>query len=70
MEGVFQVKTGHKNYPKRFIEDALKVMPGGVWIVMEGTNANTNEKLVAIGYRYSTKKTTLLYSYSRCWFIS
>ena len=56
-EGVFQVKTGHRGYPKAFIEDAMKGMPGGVWLVLEGTNRHTEEKLIAIGYRYSTKKT-------------
>jgi len=56
-EGVFQVKTGHRGYPKAFIKDAMKGMPGGVWIVLEGTNRHTEEKLIAVGYRYSTKKT-------------
>jgi len=56
-EGVFQIKTGHRGYPKAFIEDAMKGMPGGVWLVMEGINKRTDEKLIAVGYRYSTKKT-------------
>ena len=42
-EGVFQIKTGHRSYPKVFIEDAMKGMPGGVWLVMEGINKRTDE---------------------------
>jgi len=57
MEGIFQVKTGHRMYPKAFIEDSLKGMPGGVHIVLEGVNGPTGERLIAIGYRYSSKTT-------------
>ena len=60
IESVFQVKTNHKLFPKQFIDDALQGMPGGVHIVLEGLNAYTEEKLYAVGYRYS-KKTTLFF---------
>jgi hypothetical protein len=54
------VKTNHKLFPKQFIDEALQGMPGGVHIVLEGINAYTEEKLYAVGYRYS-KKTTLFF---------
>ena len=60
MEGVFQVKTGHRMYPKTFIENSLKGMPGEVHIVLEGVNGHTGERLIAIGYRYSSKTTCCL----------
>ena len=57
IKGVFQVKTRHKGYPKVFIEDAMKGMPGGMHLVMNGVNRVTGEKLVAVAYWYSTQKT-------------
>ena len=51
-----QVKTGHSLYPKNFIEDVLDGSPGGVHIVLKGQHPN-GKILVAIGYRYSSKKT-------------
>jgi hypothetical protein len=54
--GVFQVKTAHALFPKKIIESTLSGMPGGVHIVLEGTHPN-GQHLIALGYRYSTKKT-------------
>jgi hypothetical protein len=54
MEGIFQVKQYHADFPKDFIEEALKEAPGGVNIVLEGTTEN-EVLLVALGYRYSRK---------------
>ena len=54
-KAVLQVKTGHGLFPKKFIEDALKDAPGGVWIVLQSTYQDV--PLVAIGYRYSTRTT-------------
>ena len=56
MEGVFQVKGGHSLYPKKFIEHVLEGSPGGVHIVLRGKHPS-GVTLVAIGYRYSSKKT-------------
>ena len=58
-EAVLQVKTNSGLYPKKFIEDALTDAPGGVSIVLAGTAPN-EQKLIAIGYRYS-RKTTLFF---------
>ena len=56
IEAVLQVKTGHSLYPKKFIADVLDGSPGGVHIVLKGRHPN-GKVLVAIGYRYSSKKT-------------
>ncbi len=58
-EGVFQVKQNHALFPKEFIEKALKDVPGGVYIILEGTTKD-EVPLVALGYRYS-QKTTLFF---------
>ena len=55
-ECVLQVKTGHALYPKEFITDALDKAPGGTHIVLKGCHPNGNN-LVAVGYRYSSRKT-------------
>ena len=54
MESVMQIKTNHSLFPKEFISDALEGGPGGVHIVLKGTHPN-GVKLIAIGYRYSSK---------------
>jgi hypothetical protein len=54
--GVFQVKTAHALFPKKIIKSTLSGMPGGVHIVLEGTHPN-GQYLIALGYRYSTKRT-------------
>ena len=59
---VLQVKTNKALFPKEFIGEALNNMPGGVWIVLKGTHPN-GVKLVALGYRYSTK-TTLFFIFT------
>jgi hypothetical protein len=35
----------------------MKNMSGGVHLVLEGAHYTTEEKLIAIGYRYNSKKT-------------
>jgi hypothetical protein len=54
-KAVLQVKTGHRLFPKKFIEDSLKDAPGGVWIVLQSTYQGV--PLVAIGDCYSTRTT-------------
>ena len=56
MQCCMQVKTSTSLYPKKYIEEALKGNPGGVHIVLRGKHPNGNI-LVAVGYRYSSKKT-------------
>ena len=53
---MLQVKTGHSLFPKKFIEHALEGSPGGVHIVLKGRHPS-GKVLIAIGYRYSSKKT-------------
>jgi hypothetical protein len=55
-EAILNVKTYSGLYPKAFIEEKLKGMPGGVHIILKGKHPN-GKKLFAIGYRYSTRKT-------------
>jgi hypothetical protein len=57
VESVFQIKTGHKLYPKKFIEETMEGMPGGVHPILEGIHQHTEERLIAVGYCYSTRKT-------------
>ncbi len=57
VESVFQIKTGHKMYPKKFIEDTLEGMPGGVQLILEGVHQHTEERLIAMGFCYSIRKT-------------
>ena len=35
----------------------MEGMPGGVHLILEGTHQHTEERLIAVGYRYSTRKT-------------
>ena len=58
IQSVMQVKNNHSLYPKKFIESSLKGAPGGVHIVLEGVHPN-GQKLVAVGYRYSSRKTLM-----------
>jgi hypothetical protein len=37
----------------------MKNMPGKVHLVLEGTHETTEEKLIAIGYRYNSKEDLL-----------
>ncbi len=49
---MFQVKSGHRLFPKKVLGDSLKDAPGGIWIVPQPTYQG--RPLVTIGYRYST----------------
>ena len=60
-QAVLQVKTNSGLYPKAFIEEQLKNAPGGVKIVLSGTAPN-EQKLIAVGYRYSSKRTLFFVS--------
>ena len=55
-EAVLQVKQNTGFYPKAFIEEHLKNAPGGVKIVLSALAPN-EQRLIAVGYRYSSKKT-------------
>ena len=53
-----QIKSNHALFPKVYIEDKLKDAPGGTHIVLKGTYKEVD--LIAIGYRYSSKKHYIL----------
>ena len=50
-----QVKSNHSLFPKDYIEEALKDGPGGIHIVLKCTHQEV--ELIALGYRYSSKRT-------------
>ena len=52
---VFMIKTAHARSPKKWLEDKMKGMPGGTWIVLEGLAEQENVPLVSIGYKYNKK---------------
>jgi len=54
-EAVLQVKQNTGFYPKAFVEKHLKNAPGGVKIVLSALAPN-EQRLIAVGYRYSSKK--------------
>ena len=53
---VMAVKTAHARFPQKYLNEKMKDFPGGTWIVLEGTCGRTGQKLVAIGYKYNSKK--------------
>ena len=53
------VKMGHGRFPKKFLEEEMKEMPGGCWVVMEGRAEREGVDLVALGYKYNKKKVLL-----------
>ena len=52
---IFQIKQNHSLYPKQYITDILKNMPGGTKVVLTGTHQSSGTKLVATGYKYNKK---------------
>ena len=52
----FMVKTAHSRSPKSFLEEHMKNMPGGTWIVLEGRAEKEGVDLVSLGYKYNRKK--------------
>jgi hypothetical protein len=50
---VFQIEQYHASFPKKIINEAVKEAPGGVHILLEGTQDEV--QFVALGYRYSQK---------------
>ena len=53
---VFAVKTAHSRSPKKWMEETMKDMPGGVWITMAGECKRTGVELFCLGYKYNKKK--------------
>ena len=52
----FVIKTAHSRSPKFWLEDKMKDMPGGTWIVLEGKPEKEGIDLICIGYKYNKKK--------------
>ena len=53
---VLVIKTGHSRYPKKYLEEKMDGFPGGTWVVLRGKCKRSGVELVAIGYRYNSKK--------------
>ena len=51
------VKTNHARFPKKFIEEKMKDWPAGSHLVLEGHATLEDVHLIAIGYRYNSRKT-------------
>jgi len=45
------IKKVHSRSTKKFIEDNMKEMPGGKWIVLEGCAEKEVVDLVSLGYK-------------------
>ena len=54
------VKMGHGRFPKKFLEEEMKEMPDGCWVVMEGRAEREGVDLVALGYNYNKKRSFCL----------
>ena len=52
----FVIKTAHSRTLKKFLEEKMRLFPGGTWIVMEGFAKKEEVPLVCIGYKYDVKK--------------
>ena len=50
------VKTAHSRYPRKFLNDNMMDFPGGTWVTMRGKCKRSGVELVAIGYKYNSKK--------------
>ena len=53
---VLVVKTNHLRFPNKWLDEEMKTMPGGCWLTMQGQCRRTGVELVAIGYKYNSKK--------------
>ena len=53
---VMMVKTAHSRYPRKFLNDNMMDFPGGTWVTMRGKCKRSGVELVAIGYKYNSKK--------------
>jgi hypothetical protein len=49
------VKTAYATYPKKFLEDTMKIWPGGSYLVLEATDPE-GIGLIAVGYKYNSTK--------------
>ena len=58
------IKTAHVQSPKKWLDETMKDIPGGTWIVLKGTTEELNHKLACIGYKY-IKKTVLAFILTR-----
>ena len=54
VEFVGVVKTAHKHFPKKYLEDTMKDWPPGTHLILETTK--DDEKYFAIGYKYRKSK--------------
>lgn len=54
------VKTAHIRSAKKLLNETMKDMPGGTWIVLKASIEKLTRKLVCIGYKYN-KKTVLTF---------
>ena len=54
------LKTNHSQFPKAWIEKTMKDWPAGSHIVLEGQATREGVDLIAIGYKYNSRKSLCL----------
>ena len=50
------VKTGHKRYPKKWIDSTMKDWTSGIYIVLDFEEIDC-QIIIAMGYKYDTRNT-------------
>lgn len=55
-EWVGPVKTAHSCFPKEALEEKMKDWPSGTHLVLEASSPVHNKPLLAIGYKYNSRK--------------
>jgi hypothetical protein len=58
-ELVCNVKQANALFPSKFLHETLSGMPGGVHMVLTAIHPKSKQKLVAVGYKYNRKNTSL-----------
>jgi hypothetical protein len=57
------LKTNHSRFPKAWIEETMKDWPAGSHIVLEGQATREGVGLIAIGYKYNSRKSLCFISH-------
>jgi hypothetical protein len=55
-ENIAAIKSNNGLFPKDELQEMMKDYPSGTYLVLETTTPKTNVKLVAIGYKYNSRK--------------
>ena len=61
---VLVMNTEHSRFPNRVLQEKMKYFPGGTWTVMKGKCNRSGVELLAIGYKYNSKRFCFLFALS------